>query len=110
MYYVSNVLQNKAAKVILDRPLYSSASDALQTLGWKSLSERRRFHRSCMVFKCFNALIDLILTLTKYVCLIFITITLDREVILSFQYIERTGVKVDQISSLLINSINYLGL
>ena len=52
------VLQNKAAKVILDRPLYSSASDALQTLGWKSLSERRRFHRSCMVFKSFNALID----------------------------------------------------
>ena len=26
-------LQNKAAKVILDRPLYSSASDALQTVG-----------------------------------------------------------------------------
>jgi hypothetical protein len=39
------VLQNKAAKVILDRPLYSSASDALQTLGWKSLSECRCFHR-----------------------------------------------------------------
>ncbi len=52
------VLQNEAAKVILDRPLYSSASDALQALGWKSLSERRRFHRSCMVFKSFNALID----------------------------------------------------
>lgn len=52
------VLQNKAAKLILDRPLYSSASDALQILGWKSLSERRRFRRSCMVFKSFNALID----------------------------------------------------
>ena len=26
------VLQNKAAKIILDRPLYSSASDALKTL------------------------------------------------------------------------------
>ncbi|CAB4000393.1 Hypothetical predicted protein [Paramuricea clavata] len=52
------VLQIKAAKVILDRPLYSLASDAFQTLGWKSLSERRRFHRSCMVFKSFNALID----------------------------------------------------
>ena len=50
------------------------------------------------------------LTLIKYVGLIFITITLDREVILSFQYIERTGVKVDQISSLLMNSINYLRL
>jgi hypothetical protein len=50
------------------------------------------------------------LTLIKYVGLIFITITLDREVILSFQYIERTGVKVDQIFSLLMNSINYLRL
>jgi hypothetical protein len=50
------------------------------------------------------------LTLIKYVGLIFITITLDREVILSFQYIERTGIKVDQISSLLMNSINYLRL
>ena len=28
------VLQNKAAKIILDRPLYSSASHALATLKW----------------------------------------------------------------------------
>ena len=27
-------LQNKAAKLILDRPPYSSASDALTTLNW----------------------------------------------------------------------------
>ena len=37
------VLQNKAAKIILDRPLYSSASDALTTLKWLTL-EKRRFH------------------------------------------------------------------
>ena len=52
------VLQNKSAKVILDRPLYSSASDAIQTLGWKSLLERRRFHRACLVFKSLNDLAD----------------------------------------------------
>ena len=28
------VLQNKAAKLVLDRPLYSSANDALNQLGW----------------------------------------------------------------------------
>ena len=37
------VLQNKAAKIILDQPLYSSASDALTTLKWLTL-EKRRFH------------------------------------------------------------------
>ena len=52
------VLQNKSAKVILNRPLYSSASDAIQTVGWKSLLERRRFHRAYLVFKSFNNLID----------------------------------------------------
>ena len=52
------VLQKKSAKVILDRPLYSSASDAIQTLGWKSLLERRRFHRACLVFKSLNNLVD----------------------------------------------------
>ena len=32
-------LQNKAANLILDRPFYSSASDALTTLNWVSLEE-----------------------------------------------------------------------
>ena len=40
-------LQNKAAKLILDRPPYSSASDALTTLKWVSL-EKRRFQRRCV--------------------------------------------------------------
>ena len=31
------ILQNKAAKIILDRPLHSSASNALSTLGWLNL-------------------------------------------------------------------------
>ena len=38
------VLQNKAAKIILDRPLYSSATHALATLKWVPL-EKRRFQR-----------------------------------------------------------------
>ena len=40
------VLQNKAAKIILDRPLYSSATHALATLKWVPL-EKRRFQRRC---------------------------------------------------------------
>ena len=51
------VLQNRAAKIILDRPLYSSASDAL-TL------ENRRFQRRCVhVYKCLNGLTHHELTL-----------------------------------------------
>ena len=52
------VLQNKAAKIILDRPLYSSASHALATLKWITL-EKRRFQRRCVhVYKCLNGLIN----------------------------------------------------
>ena len=57
------VLQNKAAKIILDRPLYSSASDALTTLKWLTL-EKRRFQRRCIhVYKCLNGLTHHELTL-----------------------------------------------
>ena len=57
------VLQNKAAKIILDRPLYSSASHALATLKWIPL-EKRRFQRRCvLVYKCLNGLINHELTL-----------------------------------------------
>ena len=34
------VLQNKAAKVILDLPNYASSTDALKTLGWAYLISR----------------------------------------------------------------------
>ena len=57
------VLQNKAAKIILDRPLYSSASDALATLKWLTL-EKRRFQRRCVhVYKYLNGLTHHELTL-----------------------------------------------
>ena len=52
------VLQNKAAKIILDRPLYSSATHALATLKWVPL-EKRRFQRRCIyVYKCLNGLVE----------------------------------------------------
>ena len=50
------VLQNKAAKIILDRPLYSSATHALATLKWVPL-EKRHFQRRCIyMYKCLNRL------------------------------------------------------
>ena len=52
------ILQNKAAKIILDRHPQSSASEALDSLGWKSLHLRRRFHRCTTIFKCLNGFID----------------------------------------------------
>ena len=53
----------KAAKIILDRPLYSSASHAFATLKWIPL-EKRRFQRRCVhVYKCLNGLINHELTL-----------------------------------------------
>ena len=52
------VLQNKAAKIILDRPLYSSATHALASLKWVPL-EKRRFQRRCIyVYKCLNGLVE----------------------------------------------------
>ena len=47
-----------AAKVILNRPLYSSSTEALATLKWLPL-EKRRFQRRCVhVYKCINGLIN----------------------------------------------------
>ena len=53
------LLQNKAAKTVLDRPPSSSASDALRSLNMKPLSERRKLHRLITVYiKCLNNGID----------------------------------------------------
>ena len=51
---ILQVLQNKAAKIILDRPPHSSATDALNSLGWFTLEQRRLYHRCLYVFKCVN--------------------------------------------------------
>ena len=38
------LLQNKAAKLILHMPKHSSATEALDLLGWDTLEKRRRSH------------------------------------------------------------------
>lgn len=63
---IFTVVQNKAAKIILDRPLYSSASHALATLKWISF-EKKGFQRRCVhVNKCLNGLINHELTLVTH--------------------------------------------
>ena len=54
---ILQVLQNKVAKIILDRPLYSSSTRALDTLKWVPL-ENWHFQRRCIyyVYKCLNGL------------------------------------------------------
>ena len=50
------IMQNKAAKIILDKLLYSSATDVLTALKWLKLGQRRHYHRCLYVFKCINRL------------------------------------------------------
>ena len=45
------VLQNKAAKVLLNLPPRSSSTEALDRLDLKTLSKRRHFHRCVMMHK-----------------------------------------------------------
>ena len=52
------VLQSKAAKIILNRPLFTSSSEALASLKWMLL-KKRRFQRRCVyVHKCVNGLVN----------------------------------------------------
>ena len=51
MLHDLQVLQNKAAKVILDLPHYASYTDALKTLEWPTLSQERLVHRYITTFK-----------------------------------------------------------
>ena len=53
------VLQNKAAKIIIiNRPLYLSATDAIETLKWLNLEQRRLYHPCTYVYKCSNGRVD----------------------------------------------------
>ena len=52
------VLHNKAAKLVLDRPMFSSSCDALKTLNWLTLRQRRSIHRCIYVYKSINGLND----------------------------------------------------
>ena len=53
-----HILQNNAAKIILDRYPQSCASKALDSLGWKPLHLKRRFHPCTTILKCLNGFID----------------------------------------------------
>ena len=59
------ILQHKAAKIILDRPLYSSASASLTELNWKTLKERRLYNRCLYLFKCKQGYINNHLSLVE---------------------------------------------
>ena len=52
------VLQNLAAKIVLDMPKHSSAIEALDQLGWDNLTKRGIFHRLILFFKALYGLID----------------------------------------------------
>ena len=52
------VLQNKAAKVLLNLPPRSSSTEALDRLDLKTLSRRRHFHRCVMMHKYLSGRID----------------------------------------------------
>ena len=52
------ILQNRAAKLLLDRPKYSSASEALDILNMETLSSRRRQHRLVFLYKILNQLVN----------------------------------------------------
>ena len=45
------VLQNKAARLILDLPVHFSAAEALKRLGWKPLLRRRKEHHAIFMNK-----------------------------------------------------------
>ena len=71
------VLQNKAARLILDFPAHSSATEALTILGWKPLLRRRKEHHAIL---CINKLITTFVTLSLlHSMVIFIVTTQDRE-------------------------------
>jgi hypothetical protein len=52
------ILHNKAAKIVLDQPIYSSATDALSKLKWKSLKRRRAEHRAIFAYKAINNMLS----------------------------------------------------
>lgn len=59
------ILQNKAAKVILGLPRAHSATDALQKLNWVKLNFRRTQHRRIAIHKCLHGIMDTELILTQ---------------------------------------------
>ena len=53
----SQVIHNKAANLVLDKPMLSS-SDALKSLNWLTMRQRRNIHRCIYVYKSINGMND----------------------------------------------------
>ena len=87
------VLQNKAAKLVLDKPLYSSATDALNQLGWLNLKQRSHFHRCLYVYKCVNGMTNWNYLETA----MYIDTTLVAKIILDFHQLNVTGVNKEPV-------------
>ena len=52
------LLQNKAAKIILSLPSFYSSTEALKELCRPTLSKHRLFHRCVLIYKYVNRIID----------------------------------------------------
>ena len=52
------LLQNKAAKIILSLSSFYSSTEALKELCWPTLSKHGLFHRCVFVYKYVNGIID----------------------------------------------------
>ena len=52
------VLHNKAAKIVLNRPVHSSSAQTLIDLRWINPRVGRRIQRLVDIFKCLNRLLD----------------------------------------------------
>ena len=52
------LLQNKAARIILGLPSFYSSTEALKELCWPILSKHRLFNHCVFVFKYVNGFID----------------------------------------------------
>ena len=48
------VLHNKAEKLVLDRPMLSSSTDALETVNWLTPRQRKSIHRCIYEYKSIN--------------------------------------------------------
>ena len=59
------VLENKAAKLILDKHPRYSFTEALRELKWSTLATRRHNHRCTFIYKCMHGLIDFDFDLAK---------------------------------------------
>ena len=59
------ILENKAAKTILDTPYLSSSTEELSKLNWHPLTHRRYLHRMLTICKLENNLTEFSFNLPK---------------------------------------------